>query len=346
MRLQVLFNKQRALGIMVMLSTAMIVLGERVGEYVRIPAQYLVAPVGEATMYVVAGVKSHAGKSDKPISAEELEVFIRQQQMLAHTMGRQLQEFRSISIDMQEFQHVGKVRISQSYNPTPGVTAGLIPARVLAEDSLPYGQTRLVARGRRAGVLKGQSVVTIRQLVTDRAKALPEGLSVVAPTDQFGTETDRLLARAVLVGKVIQTSAFSAQMVLVTDTQFKAEDMLILRVLKDNPPRRITVDGREAPLDESNNEPIRVTAVGNGKELEIKGSVPAEHKVQKGDWLVMPYEMTYWPTDILVGLVSRVEDPGTGHQKVYVQPAADLSSLGTVYIMIPEVTAAPSGGGR
>lgn len=345
MRLQVLFNKQRALAVMVMASMAMIVFGDRVGEYVRIPAQYLVAPVGEATMYVVAGVKSHAGKSDKPISAEELQVLIREQQMLAHTMARQLQELRNISIDMQDFQRVGKVRVSPSYSPAPGVTAGLVPARVLAEDSLPYGQTRLVARGRRDGVQKGQSVVTVRQLVTDRAKALPEGLSVVAPTEQFGTEIDRKLARAVVVGKVVQTSAFSAQMVLVTDTQFKAEDLLILRILGDNPPRRITVDGREVPLDESNNDPIRVTAVGNGKELEIKGSVPAEHKIQKGDWLVMPYELTYWPTDILVGLVSRVDDPGNGHQKIYVQPAADLSSLRMVYIMIPEVTA-PAGGGR
>ncbi len=346
MRLQVMFNKQRALTLMVLVSTALIVFGERVGQYVRIPAQYLVAPAGEATMYVVAGVKSHAGKSEKPMSREELQLLVRQQKVLAYTMQQQVEEFRRIDESMKLFN---RIKYSRQYRPTQGVAMTLVPARVLAEDPLPYGETRLLRPGRQAGAQKGQSVVAVRQLVTDRAKALPEGLSVLIAPEEYVSEGDRKLTEAVLVGRIGQTTAFSAQMILVTDRQFKSSDMYIRRIINEDPPRHILVGGHEMPLrdgEDGNNELIPVEAAGNGKELEIL-SVPAEHNVMKDDWLVLPVQRTYWPADIVVGLVSRVEDPGTGHLKVFVRPATDLSALRNVFIMLPESNgASPPGGSR
>ena len=347
MRLHVLFNKQRALAVMVLVSTALIVLGERVGEYVRIPAQYLMAPAGEATMYVVAGLKSHAGKSETPMPREEVEALVRQQQMLVYRMDRQLQDLRQIRSDLEMFNKVRKIRLSGQYQPTPGVAVGLVYAKVLAEDALPYGDTRLLGRGRRVGAQKGQSVAVLRDLVTDRGKALPEGLSVLNPPREYATASARTFSQAILVGRLVQPSAFSAQMALVTDPQFDAPDLYIWRIANEDPPRHILVGGHEVPLrdgPDGNNELIPVRAVGNGKEMEIQ-SVPADHKVQKGDWLIMPYERTYWPADILVGRVWRVEDPGTGHVKVYVHPEADLSALRDVYIMIPESNGSSTGGG-
>ncbi|MCY2925802.1 MAG: hypothetical protein NT031_10240, partial [Planctomycetota bacterium] len=230
------------------------------------------------------------------------------------------------------------------YCPTPGVSITLVKATVLAEDPLPYGETRLIRPGRQAGALKGQGVVAVRQVVTDRAKALPEGLGVLIPPKEIVSEGDRKLSEAVLVGRVGQTSAFSAQMILVTDRQFKSSDMYIRRIINEDPPRHILVGGHEMPLEDGNNELIPVEAAGNGKEMEIQ-SVPAEHNVMKGDWLVMPVQKTYWPADIVVGLVDRVEDPGSGHQRVFVRPAAELSTLRDVYIMLPESNGASPGGG-
>lgn len=336
-----MFNKQRAMAVMILISTALVVLGERVGEYVRIPAQYLVAPVGEVTMYLVTGLKEHVAKTEKPLSREELELLVRQQRSLAYTMQQQVEQSRRIQADMKLFN---RIKYSQQYRPTPGVAMTLVPARVLAEDPLPYGEMRLIRPGRQAGAQKGQSVVAVRQLVTDRAKALPEGLGVLIPPEEMVSESDRRLTKAVLVGRIGQASAFSAQMILVTDRQFKSSDMYIRRIVNEDPPRHILVGGHEMPLDDSNNELIPVEAGGTGKELEIQ-SVPAEHNVLKGDWLVMPVQKTYWPADIVVGLVDRVEDPGTGHQRVYVRPATDLSTLRNVYIMLPESNGASSGRG-
>jgi cell shape-determining protein MreC len=330
MRVQVILNKQRVLVIMVLFSAALIAMGERVGSYVRTPAQLLVAPVGEATMYVVAGIKSHAGQSDRPLTRDEAKVLAQQQLALANIMQVQLEEYRQLRQDMERFN---TVTISPLFGPVRNVTVSLVPARVLAEDSLPYGASLVVRPGRKAGAEKGQGVVAVRQLVTDRQKAITDTLPVLIPPQDFVSEGAQRLSEAVLVGRLGRTSAFSAQMHLVIDRQFKTV-ACVRRMINEVPPRRVMVEGHEESLTSGNNAMILVTAQGNGVELEAQ--VAAEHNVRKDDWLVLPVDRSYWPAEVLIGMVSRVEGSTTGFHKVYVRPAVDLSSLRNVYILVPQ----------
>lgn len=322
------------LTIMVLLSAAMIGFGDRAGSYLRTAAAYLVAPLGEPTMYIVTGIKGSAGRSDRQMTAEEAEIFLQQARQLENNMKVRQEAMETLRQDLENF---GGVRLAHQFNPDRDAAVSLVQARVLGEDSLPYSASRLLRVSRKAGTETGQAVVTKRQLVTDRQNAVTETLPVFVP------DRTAEIARSVLVGRLGTTSAYTAQLILTIDPSFKTEGAAIRRVVDLSNPRSILVGGHERPLRDSD-PVISVAAVGTGTEMEAQAA--AEHKIAPGDLLVLPVARTYWPAEVLAGVVTRVDESTTGFDKLHIRPAADLSALRDVYVLVPLAAPAPAPRGR
>lgn len=314
------FTKPRVLFALMVAATVSSLLGHHVAGPLRTAAGYVLAPVGDAGMYLSTGLKSELKNiGSGGLTAEQarelrgqFEATERQLQSLAGENAR-LRHFLRISDD-----------ISKMYAPTSDVLANrLIPARVVLSESLPYGRTRLVNVGRSAGV-PSDAWVTTRLVHTDRAKSLQKGLAAITPQALVGRTTD-------------ETGAFTARVRLVTDPAFA----MAAHIRRHADGRTVIVEAEgstvEDRLKESNNEPIPVWIEGDGTKGLVASNVTAYHNVRPGDWVMTTGDDHMLPIRIAIGRVEKVEANPEDPQVVTVRitPFEDLDSLRDVYIIAP-----------
>jgi cell shape-determining protein MreC len=320
-------TKPWMVALLVAAALAMSLAGRGCSSRLRNAVQPFLTPFGDAGMYLAVALRG--GSRSEGLSPREARQLREENQHLldeANYFRRQWEEAR------RDLDNV--LKLSASFGPAIGTACEIIPARVVAEDSLPYGQTRAVNVGARHGAMSGSAVI-----LTDRSKALPAGLAVVTT--------------AALVGRLVDAGAFAARMQLVTDRDFKVSAR-IRRLVDPNRPREITIirEGSAARevLTERNSVPLDVQAVGDGADGLVVSHVPEIDNVLPGDLLVTAGEGLL-PVEMRIGRVREVQrDPQHPHHvTLKVDPEADLSSLREVYIVLPIApppARAPSGRGR
>lgn len=325
-------NKRRTLAILMVAALAASLLGRHAADVLRMPAHYVLAPLGDLGMSAASAFKSRlADRAVGTISEQE-----------ARRLQREVDDLHHKVIALARFGYYWKKRcreiqnLRKPYGPIPE-TCELIPARVVLGEALPYGRWKTVNVGRARGAGEGMHVV---EVLTDRSKALPQGLPTITASGST------LIGRIEVAGKLI------ARIQLVTDRGFRTPAN-IWRTIDPANPRRITVrteaGAREQLLTRANNDPIEVEARGNGdNELKV-ADVPKDHKVRPGDRLWSTPDNRILPVQLIIGKVVRVErsQKNPAFVDVYVKPAADLAALRDVYIVRPLASTLPArSGGR
>jgi len=314
MRIRGKLSNRTALVVLLLAVTATTLAGRRLASRLRVAAQYVVPVLGDTGMYVATSFKSHVreitARGVTPAEAKRLHE------------ERDEWRRRALAYEQQIARYIEHQKARrQLYGRVFDVPVELIPARVVAADALPYGSTRLVTGGTSRGAAPRQRVTT-RRLHTDRGKALPEGLAALSGT--------------VLVGRLMETGAFTARLQLVTDRGFQMRARVV-RVIDPETPRRITTGGRVRALSRENNRPLEVLAVGDGAGGVLVEGVRVEENVLPGDWLVTRDDDALLPAQVAIGKVTRVEElPGGPHTvRLHVAPQASLDALREVYVVVP-----------
>ena len=297
--------------VMIALSVALALSGRGVARRVRSVTPYILGPLADAGMYVTTVFRgSFHGDEDVPADVESA-AMIRYWKATAEAYQQQLDAL---------------TQPQEGFSPITDLSIELIPARVCAGDALPYGRTRQVSAGRRHGATEGDQVTT-RLLLTNRAKALE-------PHNKLAVVT-----RTALVGRLGETGAYTARLILVTDRAFRME----AQILRDETiPRQIRVDRpgnvRVEWISRENNASIDCVAEGNGSDAVIVNGVSKDDAVLVGDELAVRVFGTYHWTHVLIGeVVETIDDPelGAGFSQLRIKPAVDLASLRYVFILAP-----------
>lgn len=212
-----------------------------------------------------------------------------------------------------------------------GFDCRLIDARVVASEAVPLRNRRLVAYKDDAGVSVGD-LATTRQVLHELPVALQGNYTV--------------LGQNYVVGRIVQASAYTATLQLVTDRHFRMLGQL-WRLVWPGDERTIGTDegdgarmavrhsGRTRSFERVG-KPIVVQATGDGRQIVLK-RIPRAFGVAPRDLLTTGDATGLVPFGLTVGRVTRTErDPDAPRfETVYVEPLADLEALGEVYILVP-----------
>jgi len=283
----------------------------------------VLAPLGDGGMYLATSVESRGETiGQRGLSPQEA-------RRLADTNDRLRRSLATL--EAENARLIGeRGELSRLYGAIPYGQWELVPARVVAADSLPYGRSRLINAGRSRGAAADEAVTT-RSLLTDRSKALPPNLAAITGS--------------ALAGRIVEAGAFTARLQLVIDRGFRTR----ARVHRAVDGRRITVmEGglaTEQPLSGDRNRAIPVEARGDGTALLVE-DVNAYHAIAPGDWLMTPGDDAFLPAQVPIGRVIEViDDPKRRglFVSLRVEPAADLDILREVYLVVPATTSAGEG---
>jgi len=316
MKLRATFSKRHLLVLLLTLSAIAAGMGSRAARPLRHTAGLLLPPLADAPMYLVTQV---SGRADAEPSAGMTAAEARRLRESNASLRREVtywqhwyEVYRRRAEDVANFQRM--------YGPTRDLGCEMIPARVVLGGSLPYDRTREVNPG---GARTG-SAVTTRLLATQRAKALPPKLAAVHANS--------------LVGRIIDSGAFSARLQLVTDRDFRIHAR-VRRVLTGEPRMVNVMQGnmpRMTVLKPANNHPIEGIARGDGDEHVIVEDVKEYLKVRPGDELLTSPAGGRFPTEIRIGSVVAVRRSKDPRRVVLrVRPHADLGAVRDVYILSP-----------
>lgn len=194
-----------------------------------------------------------------------------------------------------------------------GLRGQLIPARVLADDALPWRSSALLLAGSAQGVAHGQAVVS-RYFTVDRG------------TDDGMRDGLAILLGEVVVGWIDQVGASSSRVKLVSDVTVEAK----VRI------GRLTVNGPELLdgyfwLNGRGRERMEIRDVDRRL---VEGASP---QVQPGDVVLSDPLSDKLPTSLVVGQVESIEPDR--HNPLLailaVRGAINGSSLDRVYIYDP-----------
>jgi len=331
---------------MMALSVLMALSGQGMARRVRAVTPYLLGPLADMGMYVTTAFRgSFRGDDERRLTLSKAD-----QQLLAALARGDLAGVDDVQLArLQEIMDTQMVRLARHwraqaesdrarnaqlsnfrdlFSPNQDLSCELIPAHVFAADSQAYGRTRLVNAGRRHGAMDGDQVTT-RLLLTNRAKALE-------PHDKLAVVTG-----TVLVGRLGETGAYTARLILVTDRAFRMAAQIDRKINYDNP-RQIQVEElgevSEKDLADENNAYVSCLATGNGSDAVIVGGVSRDDNIKPGDELVARVLGTYESTPILIGkVVEVIDDPklGAGFDQLRIEPAVDLAALREVLIVVP-----------
>ncbi len=317
-------SKRSTLTILLIVSVLTTVLGHSLADWVRTKAHMFIAPLGDGGMYIVTSLKSSGGaRQANRLSTAEIERLAEENVQLRNQLveadrrqGVEAEQWR------RKLEEVQALRRS-SFLPKDDVPCELIPARVVAIDSLPYGQMRVANRGAASGVRDGEPVLA-RLLMTDRSKELPGNLAVITSSALVG----RITARG--------AGPFTSQLQLVTDSGFDLDGRIIRRIYPNHPRQIQVLSQGVAALEKlapANNAPVPVTARGDGAGGMIIKNVGDYHSIQPGDWLMTQGDDPYLRTELRVGTVVDVKPADSHHVTLRVVPFADLDALRDVYIV-------------
>ncbi|HOD80532.1 MAG: rod shape-determining protein MreC [Planctomycetes bacterium ADurb.Bin126] len=331
------WSRQKTLVILIALSVLSSLLGNGLADRLREAVHPFFAPFGDAGMYLATAFRDHirsfSGPSLTPVEAQRLIETNRELE------GRLLAIEDALADRLQREREMRQIA-SQLFGPVQDLPCELIPGRVVANDSLPYGRRVMVNVGRAWGAEPGVSATTVRVL-TDRSKALPENLATIS--------------QSALVGRVVETGAFTARLQLVSDQGYRVAGR-IRRLIQPGRRRKVTIvvrdggGGGEYDLTPALERqfPVLVQARGDGADGLVVENVSALHGVCAGDYLVSSGDDPFLPAEVRIGEVVEVKaDPKhQNFQTLYVKPHADLSSLREVYIVVPKAGLPRRTGGK
>lgn len=313
-------SRQSILVILMLMSVVAIIIGPSAGMAVRKPAMFILPFAEWGTRLTIWG-KSHVNN----VAAETIpQDEARQLKARNEALESKVQALSSqLAGHLEQLRKVQQLR-SLSFGPVEDIPCELIPARVVADDSMVYGETLVVKADRptRSGL-----AVTTRQLVTDRSKAIgPNKLAVIAlPPDL------EALSSAVLAGRLLESGGHMARLELVTNKHFKIRARIGRRIAPDHP------DPTRRELSDANIYLINVEACGDGKDSLLVSNVKASDHILIGDWLVTCSDDPLLPAQIHVGYVVDVTaDPRLGgFVNLRIKPSADLDTLREVFVVAP-----------
>jgi len=300
--------------ILAAVSIGLMLLGPPTAGEIRNKVHWVFTPLGDGGMYLVASFKSGA-ENYETITSEEAGD-LRHGIDILHNENARLRDL------LKKYEKGNKI-VSDLFGPTADPPVRLIPARVIAADSMPYGWTRVINNGEYDGVTRGM-YATKRIVTTDRLKKI-----IGEPTVLSGT---------VLAGRVEESGAFTARIRLVTDHKFEI-NVRVLRKIDPSNPRIIRIGAREVPLTPARAvTPAFFKATGAGAEGMIISDVAKSHNSRKGDVVLTRSTDGAISYTVRVGTVTDVEDikEAPKHVNLKVRPFIDSASLRDVYIVIPQ----------
>lgn len=321
------FSKSHLLAILLLCSLAMSFMGSRVSLPLRHATQFVLAPLGDAPMYAATKIQARLNRQAEPQLSDEQ---VKQVQAESRYL-RRLSDYWQAQSEVFERQAQRLANFQRMYGPTVDLSCELIAAHVVGAGSLPYDRTRVLSGGVRQRISPG-AAVTVREVATSRSKALPPNLAAVNESS--------------LVGRIVDSGAFTARLQLVTDRGFQVSAR-IRRVIVPSQVRTVTVTEGSLPrttqLTPENNTPIDVLAVGDGADMVLVPDVKAYYNVQPGDLLWASAEKEYLPVDIYIGKVEKVQlnEKDSRRVTVYVRPHANVADVRDVFIISPLTTKAP-----
>lgn len=313
--------------VLMAISVATTLLGPSAAGKLRAMVHWAFAPLGDAGMYLTTNVKQLTRPRTivKQDRAEQLlednEALRRKVQYLESELHRATQTLQS-----------GRGVFSRLFRPSRAVPVRLVPARVVAGDSMPYGWTRILNTGRRNDAEKGAFVLQCR-VQTDRA-------------EPFGKKYP-VLSTAGLVGRIIESGPFTARVQFVIDAGFDVRGQ-IHRVIDPRNPRLIQANDQLVRLRDANNVPVDVTAFGDGAVGLVVPEVRKVHSIRPGDVLQVRPDVGALPAPAIIGTVTDVLDDAehAGMVQLRVRPAVDFPSLREVFVVVPKADKLTRKGGR
>ena len=318
MKLRSWLSKKRLLACLLAVSGITTLTGWGAAHPLRRAAAFVLAPLGHGPMYAVTHLKRQVAANEGEMSPEQAGRLREENRYLRWMVSQwryQAELYSRRARELANFQRL--------YGPIRDLSSELIPANVVAADSLPYAHTRRV---RSSAATKAGEYATTRQLLTKRSR-----LAVVSAS--------------ALVGRIVEPGAFTARLQLLTDPAFRIQGR-IRRIINPRRPRMVTVTRDNLPrtttLTPENNLPIDDVMVrGDGGRRLIVEHVKAYHNVRPGDLVVTSGRERMIPTEIHVGKVVDVQPDAKDPRRVtvFVQPHADLEALREVYIISPFRTA-------
>lgn len=289
------------------------------------PRQWLapvLAPLSHSGAYVASTVRRNLASDDalRRAAADQVDAALRRQ-VIAYE--RAILEYRSVLGEVA----AARDALGESF------PCMLLPATVIGGAAGPYDDSRLLRTEGRAG--RGQYVTTL-ELLTGRPTAVPEQVAA--------------LSGAAVVGRVVASGAWTAQLQLLTDRGYRMR-AYVWRQVYEGRDRRILiaepdpVSGatvlRERSLKATDPVvPVNLTGVGDGL---LSAEVPVGHAIEPGDVVVTMGDDGRLPMQVTVGYVDRVETPPDSpkHVRLHVAPATDLDALRRVSIVVPLARRAP-----
>lgn len=299
--------------VLLLIATVLTFLSATTAQSLRQKVEWLFAPVSDATgaMYLSLELQ-HSSES---LSREQLAALIEENRQLASrvaTLETMNLQYRAV--------FTNGVLFSRRFKPAGDLPIRLIPAEVVSGDSMPYSWGRLINAGRKKDVGKG-FWVTNRIVLTDRAKTLPKNWFVISSS--------------YIVGRIIESAAYSARLQLVTDKGFRAQGQ-IYRVADG---REVQIGPTVTTLSKQNNILIDVVFQGDGKGCIEISNVKRSANVCVGDWLATSRTNNpLLPAPVSVGRVSKViNHKDRTWVTLEVKPLVDLASMRNVMVVQPEV---------
>ncbi len=185
----------------------------------------------------------------------------------------------------------------------------LVRARVVAGDSLPWRESRLLDQGTLAGVKGGDAVVSAFFVDAGRDDNVLDGMTVLAGES--------------LIGEVIGASTHTARVLLLTDP---ASEPRWVRLARSTP------EGFEIVPSE-----FMLRGAG-GNHMEIDGveyGLIRQATIQVGDVVLTSTSDDRLPVPLVIGTITRVrgEDDNPALYHLLVKPAIDARKLRHVYIV-------------
>ncbi|HPS52665.1 MAG TPA: hypothetical protein PLK08_03845, partial [Phycisphaerae bacterium] len=212
-------SKPTLLSAFIVLSAALTFLGPDSAGALRARLHWMLAPLGDAGMAVTTAFKNLTTPSE-PIITQRYAQQLKQENVL---LRQQLESMEARLLRVLGTLQDGQAEFSHLFGPRKDVPVEFIAARVVAADSLPYGWSRVLNEGRDQGIRNGMYATQLR-VIHDRSKQI--------------TGNPMVISGATVVGRVIESGAFTSRLALLTDGGFEMYGQ-IRRVIDPRNPRMI-----------------------------------------------------------------------------------------------------------
>lgn len=195
-----------------------------------------------------------------------------------------------------------------------GLNVGrLIPAQIVAGDSLPWRDSRLIDQGTLRGVRRGHTVVSNYGVTAGQNEGVQAGMSILVGES--------------LVGEIVQVSTHTSRVLLITDPEAT--------------PRWIRVGHQTEQGIVYVREEMLLKGVGNGRMRisDVSHDYIERQEIELGDWVVSTGADRQLPVQLVVGRIvdMRRDDDNAVLYNLTVEPLVDVRQLRRVYIVDNEL---------